>query len=55
LEGFPGYGHSGRTIPITAGNFDTITKVIRRLKGKAVQVRTPDEFEKAIKGIESSR
>jgi hypothetical protein len=55
LEGFPGYGHSGRTIPITAGNFDTITKVVRRLKGKAVQVRTPDDFERAIESIQLKR
>lgn len=55
LEGFPGYGHSVRTIPITGANFDTITKVVRRLKGKAVQVRTPDDFERAIEGIELSR
>lgn len=45
----------GRTVAITTGNFDTITRVVMRLKGKAVQVLTPDEFEKALKDIELSR
>lgn len=45
----------GRVTAIANGNFDTISKVVRRLKGKAVQVRTAGEYEKAIEGIESSR
>jgi hypothetical protein len=45
----------GRVTPITTGDFDTISKLVRRLNGKAVQVRTADEFERAIRAIELSR
>src|SRR5579864_445801 len=45
----------GRVTPITTGDFDTISKLVRRLNGKAVQVRTADEFEKAIQAIELSQ
>jgi hypothetical protein len=38
----------------TADDFDTVSKVVRSLKGKSVQVRTAVEFERAIEGIESS-
>jgi hypothetical protein len=36
----------------TADDFDTVSKVVRSLKGKSVQVRTAVEFERAIEGIE---
>jgi hypothetical protein len=45
----------GGIIPITIDNFDTVTKVVKKLNGKAVQVLTPDQFENAIKDIELSR
>jgi hypothetical protein len=50
----PGQGRretSGAT-PVIVGDFDTVNNVIRKLKGKAIQVRTADEFEKAIQAIE---
>lgn len=45
---------SARMTPITPGSFDTISKVIRKLDGKAFQVRTPQEFEKALQDIASA-
>jgi hypothetical protein len=49
---FDTYGHA---IAITASDFDTVSRVVKRLKGKAVQVWTADEFERAIQAIELSR
>jgi hypothetical protein len=54
VETANGYKGGGIT-PITIDNFDTITKVVKKLNGKAVQVLTPDQFENAIKDIELSR